>query len=105
MHDLEHAAENAAFAVLMADHARQPDAGYFGTDPATSAFGGKDFAANFVSGEPSSFKWSYFMTMHAHSTYWNRGSAALSNMAFIVTGLYEKVAVLSPAPVVRRDGG
>jgi uncharacterized protein YukE len=81
-------AEQGAFAPLQAAHAQNPDASFYGTNPATPAFGGQVFNANSVPGEPSTFNESYFLSFHAHDTYWNPGSSSLGNMAAIVTGNY-----------------
>ena len=83
--------KSGAVAPLLADHAENPDASFFGANPATPAFGGNDFRANYVPGEPSSFDMSYFLSFHAHSTYFNPGSASLRNMAAIVAGKYGQV--------------
>jgi hypothetical protein len=85
--------KSGAFAPLITAHADNPDASFFGTNPATPAFGGNDFSANDVPGEPSSFDMSYFLSFHAHSTYFNPGSASLRNMAAIVVGKYGQVTM------------
>lgn len=86
-------AEAGAEAQLMVAHLQNPDASYFGTNPATPAFGAKDFSSNYVPGEPSSFDQSYLLSFHAHTTYWNQNSASLRNMAAIVAGKYGQVTM------------
>ena len=83
--------KSGALAPLIAAHDENPDASFFGANPATPAFGGNDFSANYVPGEPSSFNMNYFLSFHAHSTYFNQGSASLRNMAAIVAGKYGQV--------------
>jgi hypothetical protein len=78
---------------LLVAHLENPDASYFGTNPATPAFGGNDFAADYVPGTPSSFDMSYFLSFRAHTTYWSQGSASLRNMAAIVAGKYGQVTM------------
>lgn len=86
-------AENGAAAPLLAAHLQNPDASYFGTNPATAPFGAHDFAADYVPGEPSSFDESYLLSFRAHTTYWTQGSASLRNMAAIVAGKYGQVTL------------
>lgn len=83
--------KSGALAPLLMAHDENPDAGFFGTNPATPAFGANDFSADYVPGEPSSFDMNYFLSFHAHSTYFNQGSASLRNMAAIVAGKYGQV--------------
>jgi Alpha/beta hydrolase len=83
--------KSGALAPLLVAHDENPDASFFGANPATPAFGGNDFSANYVPGEPSSFDMNYFLSFHAHSTYFNQGSASLRNMAAIVAGKYGQV--------------
>ncbi len=69
------------------------NAGYFGTDPATSAFGGQVFNADI---DPSrSFSGIDFS---AHSSYWDQNSSSLFNMAHIVDGQYGSVTLQQPPP-------
>jgi hypothetical protein len=96
-------AEEGALTPLLIAHAQDPSAGYFGTNPATPAFGGHDFTANLVPGEPSSFSLPYFMTFKAHSSYWTRNSASLINMGYIVDGQYNLVT-LAPGPPAGSGG-
>ena len=83
------------------------NAAYFGTDPATSAFGGQVFNADI---DPSrSFSG---LDFSAHSSYWDPGSSSLVNMAHIVDGQYGGVmlqqlpspaspgSVTDPGPIV-----
>jgi Alpha/beta hydrolase len=86
-------AEAGAMDTLLIAHLQNPDASYFGTNPATPAFGGNDFAADYVPGRPSSFDMSYFDSFRAHTTYWSQGSASLRNMAAIVAGKYGQVTM------------
>lgn len=59
---------------------------WFGTDPTSSAFGGKVFNANI---DPSR---SFFPgDFNAHESYWDPGSSSLFNMASIVDGQYGNV--------------
>jgi pimeloyl-ACP methyl ester carboxylesterase len=88
-------AEEGALLPLMLAHLQVPNASYYGTNPATPAFGGNDFTANAVPGEPPGFSLPYFLTFKAHSSYWAPGSASLLNMARIVNGQY---GLVSPAP-------
>lgn len=91
-----HGALQGAMDEMLVTHAQNPDASFFGTNPAAPAFGGNDFNANDVPGEPSSFDMSYFESFHAHTTYWNQGSSSLRNMAAIVDGKYSQVT-MAPA--------
>jgi len=91
-------AEEGALAPLLIAHFQDPSASYFGTNPATPAFGGNDFTANFVPGEPSSFSLPYFMSFKAHSSYWTVNSASLDNMAYIVDGRYNLVTLAPGSP-------
>jgi Alpha/beta hydrolase len=74
------------------------NAGHFGNNPATSAFGGQVFNA---SHDPSrSFSG---LDLSAHSAYWDANSDSLKNMARIVDGQYSGVTMqdppaLSPVP-------
>ena len=68
------------------------NAAYFGTNPATSAFGGHVFNAD---ADPSrSFSG---LDFSAHSSYWDRNSSSLINMARIVDGQYGSVTLQQPA--------
>jgi hypothetical protein len=88
---VSHGALQGAMTPLLVSHLENPDASYFGTNPATPAFGGNDFNANDVPGEPSAFDLNYFLSFHAHTTYWTQGSSSLRNMAAIVAGKYTQV--------------
>jgi hypothetical protein len=96
-------AEEGALTPLLIAHAQAPSASYFGTDPASPAFGGNDFTANSVPGEPSTFNLPYFMSFKAHSSYWARNSASLQNMAYIVDGRYNLVE-LAPGSLAGSGG-
>ncbi len=95
---LKQGAEEGALTPLLLAHAQDPSASYFGTNPATPAFGGNDFTANYVPHEPSTFDLPYFMTFKAHSSYWTVGSSSLYNMAYIVGGRYNLVALAPGSP-------
>jgi Alpha/beta hydrolase len=72
---------------------------HFGNDPTSPQFGGKDFAANYDPGKPSGFDPAYYVTLKAHSGYWDPDSASLLNMAHIVDGQYGKVMTIHlPVP-------
>jgi hypothetical protein len=62
------------------------NASYFGTDPATSAFGGHVFNANIDPGRSFSG-----LDFSAHSAYWDPNSSSLFSMAQVVDGQYGKV--------------
>lgn len=65
-----------------------PNAGWFGNNPASSAFGGQVFNAN---DDPTrSFSG---LSFSAHSSYWDPGSSSLNNMAKIVDGQYARVGI------------
>lgn len=67
------------------------NAGHFGNNPATSAFGGQVFNA---SHDPSrSFSG---LDLSAHSAYWDANSDSLKNMARIVDGQYSGVTLQDP---------
>ena len=91
-------AEEGALTPLLIAHAQDPSAGSFGTNPASPAFGGHDFTANFVPGEPPGFSLPYFMTFKAHSSYWTPNSASLINMGYIVDGQYNLVTLAPGSP-------
>ena len=91
-------AEEGALLPLMLAHLQDQNASYYGTNPATPAFGGNDFTANFVPGEPSTFILPYFMSFKAHSSYWAPRSASLTNMGYIVDGLYHLVISAPGSP-------
>jgi hypothetical protein len=91
-------AEEGALTPLLIAHAQNPSASYFGTDPASPAFGGNDFTANFVPGEPLVFSLPYFMSFKAHSSYWTPNSASLQNMAYIVDERYNLVELAPGSP-------
>jgi hypothetical protein len=95
VHGMKVDAEVDAVIPLLVAHAKDPNAGFFGTNPATSAFGGNDFTADYIPGEPSTFDLNYFLTFKAHSSYWDPSSASLLNMAHIVDGEYSQV-MLAP---------
>lgn len=59
----------------------------YGNDPTSTEFGGRHFV---VDHEPIS---------HAHSKYWEPGSASLESLAFITTGQYGKVRIITPRVV------
>lgn len=88
-------AEQGAMAEIMFDHLQNPDASFYGANPATPAFGGQVFNANDVPGDPSAFNQAYFDSFHAHNTYWSQGSSSLRNMAAIVAGKYSQVTLAS----------
>lgn len=92
-HGATQGAMNGAMTPIWEYHVQHPDAGYFGTNPATPAFGGHGFAANYVPGEPSTFNLHYFETFKAHSSYWASKSASLANLGNIVTGQYGNVTL------------
>ena len=92
-------AEEGALFPLMLAHLQDQNASYYGTNPATPAFGGNDFTANAVPGEPPGFSLPYFLTFKAHSSYWAPGSASLLNMARIVNGQYGLVSLAPGSPV------
>jgi Alpha/beta hydrolase len=83
------------------------NASYFGTNPATSAFGGEVFNANITPGHTFSG-----LTFSAHSSYWDPNSSSLISMAHIVDGEYGGVildhlpppappgSVTNPGPIV-----
>jgi hypothetical protein len=91
-------AEAGALAPLLIAHAQEPSASYFGTNPAAPAFGGNDFTANVVPGQPPEFSLPYFMTFKAHSSYWTLNSASLINMGYIVDGQYNLVTLAPGSP-------
>jgi hypothetical protein len=91
-------AEEGALTPLLIAHAQNPSASYFGTDPASPAFGGHDFTANVVPGEPPVFSLPYFMSFKAHSSYWTPNSASLQNMAYIVDERYNLVELAPGSP-------
>jgi transposase len=67
------------------------NAGHFGNNPATSAFGAQVFNANH---DPSrSFSG---LDLSAHSAYWDANSDSLKNMARIVDGQYSGVTMQNP---------
>lgn len=68
-----------------------PNAAHFGTNPATAAFGGRVFNANY---DPTKQFWP--IDPSAHSAYWDRGSSSLSSMAHIVDGQYGQVELAYP---------
>lgn len=72
--------------------------GHFGNDPASPQFGGKDFAATADPGRPSGFDPAYYLSLKAHSSYWDPKSASLLNMARIVDGQYGAVTIVHPVP-------
>jgi Alpha/beta hydrolase len=97
LHGMKTDAEKGALLPLLLVHANQPYAGYFGTNPATPAFGGNDFTANYMPDEPSTFDLNHFLTFKAHSSYWTPNSASLFNIAHIVDGQCSDVALASSA--------
>jgi hypothetical protein len=96
VHGMKVDAEVDAVLPLLIAHGEDLSAGFFGTNPATPAFGGNDFSADYIPGEPSTFDLNYFLTFKAHSSYWDPSSASLLNMAHIVDGEYSQV-MLAPA--------
>ena len=96
--NVKQGAEEGALTPLLIAHAQDPSASSFGTNPAAPAFGGNDFTANFVPGEPSTFILPYFMSFKAHSSYWAPRSASLTNMGYIVDGLYHLVISAPGSP-------
>jgi len=70
-----------------------PNAAHFGTNPATTAFGGKVFDATTDPGRSFSG-----IDISAHSAYWDPRSSSLSNMAYIVDGQYGNVSQQMPVP-------
>ncbi len=78
-----------------------PDAAHFGNNPATSAFNGQAFNANYDPGRSFSG-----LDLSAHSAYWDQGSSSLFNMAHIVDAQYGSVTVqTAPTPGLVPDPG
>jgi hypothetical protein len=82
----------AALPPLNPVNALSGNASYFGTNPATSAFGGNVFNADIDPGRSFSG-----LDFSAHSSYWDPRSSSLGNMAQIVDGQYGKVLLQQPA--------
>ncbi|WP_241019613.1 alpha/beta hydrolase [Thermobispora bispora] len=85
-----HASELGVKSVWVGEAPDDPvaDLGIYGADPSDAKFGGQNFYVQEASDFPYSLK--------AHSIYWERGSASLRNLGYLVTGQYAK---LVPFPV------
>jgi len=59
------------------------DLGVYGADPSSTKFGAKNFYVRPASILPYSLK--------AHSSYWDRGSPSIRNLAFLVNGQYDQL--------------
>ena len=79
------------------------DLGVYGADPSSTEFGAQNFYVERISYFPYSLK--------SHSSYWERESASIKNLGWLVTGQYDHlipfprpVPTPNPTPTPPADG-